>query len=142
THVNFAAWYVEPDHRWRAPLMLRALTRLPCDVLTDLTPSDQVRAMLPAFGFRQITRGVAINLAAFHRPGGRAMALDDAPPGGVPPHLKALILAHAPFGNIPALLECRDGAKVALLFRIMRWRGFNMARVIYCGSNRRLFRHL
>lgn len=142
THVNFAAWYVETAHRWRAPLMLRAVTRMPCDVLTDLTPSDQVRALLPAFGFRQITRGVAINLAALHRGGGRVLALDDAGAGSIPPGLRALLEAHVPFGNIPALLECRDGTMVALSFRLMRWRGFTMARMIYCGSNRQLFDHL
>ncbi|UPT61489.1 MAG: hypothetical protein M0D54_13790 [Hyphomonadaceae bacterium JAD_PAG50586_4] len=42
-YLNFAAWYVEPDQRWRAPLMLRALNRTPCDVLTDLTPPKPCR---------------------------------------------------------------------------------------------------
>ena len=142
THINFAAWYVEPAYRWRAPLMLRAVTRMPCDVLTDLTPSDPVRALLPAFGFRQITRGVAITPAALHRGGGRVLALEAAGADRMAPGLRALLLAHAPFGNIPALLECRDGTAVALAFRRLRWRGLPMARVIYCGSNRKLFDHL
>ena len=29
-----------------------------------------------------------------------------------------------------------------MLFRTQRWRGLEMARLLYCGSNRRLFDHL
>lgn len=142
TYVNFAAWYVEPQYRWRAPLMLRTLARLPCDVMTDLTPSDATTALLPTFGFEKITQGVALNLCAFHRGGGEVRALTEDDASSLPDGVAALLLAHAPYRNIPALLRCRDGATVGLLFRTQRWRGLQMARVLYCGSNQRLFAHL
>jgi len=141
-HVNFAAWYVEPEYRWQSPVMLRALSRIPCDVLTDLTPSPTVRSILPSFGLRQITQGVAVNLAAFHRGGGHVSPLDEAQDADFLPGLKSLLCAHAQFGNIPLALHCRDGAVIALLLRVSRWRGMKMASVLYCGSNRRLFSHL
>ena len=96
THVNFAAWYVEPQYRWRAPLMLRALARLPCDVMTDLTPSDATTALLPTFGFQKITQGVAINLCAFHRGGGVVTPLTPADAPSLPDGVAALLLRMRP----------------------------------------------
>ena len=42
--VNLSSWYVRPPHRWRAPLMLRALLRDPRATYVDLTPSPPVGA--------------------------------------------------------------------------------------------------
>ncbi len=136
SYVNFAAWYVEEDQRWRAPLMLRALTRLKCDVITDLTPSKAVQSLLPLFGFKAITTGYALNVTAFHGGDGVVEALDAGP--GVDFPLKEVLLAHGAFGAIPAVLRASDGATTPLLFKPGRFRGLKIAHVVYCGSNARL----
>jgi hypothetical protein len=137
-HVNFAAWYVEEAQRWRAPLMLRALTRIKCDVITDLTPSTAVRALLPAFDFKPITTGFTLALSAFHGGGGHVENLEKG--AGAP--IASVLLAHREFGALPALLRSRDGADIPLLFRITSMRGLKTAHVVYCASNSRLHRHL
>jgi hypothetical protein len=124
SYVNFAAWYVEEDQRWRAPLMLRALTRLKCDVITDLTPSKAVQPLLPVFGFKAITTGYALNVTAFHGGDGVVEALDAGP--GVDFPLKEVLLAHGAFGAIPAVLRASDGAATPLLFKPGRFRGLRV----------------
>jgi hypothetical protein len=135
--LNFAAWYVEPDQRWRAPLMLRALARTPCDVLTDLTPSLAVQGLLPAFGFKPITQGFVLVLAGFHKGGGEIADLDiAATPMG------ELLRAHERFGAKAVMLHTRDGAQLPLLYRVVKFRGIRTAHVLYCGANQVLHDHL
>lgn len=139
THVNFAGWYIEPEARWRAPVMLRALTRVPCDVLTDLTPAPAVCAMLPAFGFRQITAGVSLNLVGLGAGAAGAVERADGARGGP---VYDMLAAHAPFGAIPAVLRGADGVETPLLFKVTRWRNIPTARVLYCGANTHMLAHL
>ncbi len=136
SYVNFAAWYVEEDQRWRAPLMLRALTRLKCDVITDLTPSKAVRSLLPTFGFKPLTTGYALNVTAFHGGDGVVEALNQGADADSP--LKEALLGHGAFGAIPAVLHTSDGAVTPLLFKPGRFRGLKIAHLVYCGSNARL----
>lgn len=136
-HVNYAAWYVAPDQRWRAPLMMRALIRTPCDVFTDLTPSTAVRAILPSFGFKQITQGIVLDIAALHQGGGEVLDL-----GAVPTQTRALLSTHARFGGQAVALRSRDGALTPILYKIVKWRGLRAAQILYCASNRLLHGHL
>lgn len=136
-NLNFAAWYVEPDQRWRAPLMLRALTRTPCDVLTDLTPSQAVQALLPTFGFKPLTRGFVLDLAAIHKGGGQIVDLDAA---STP--LGELLCAHERFGAKAVMLHTRDGAQLPLLYRVVKFRGVRTAHILYCGANHVLHDHM
>jgi hypothetical protein len=140
THVNFAAWYVDAEQRWRAPLMLRALTRVRADVITDFTPSAAVQVLLPTFGFKPITQGFVLNLAAFHQSGGCVERLSGSAGARLP--IADTLLAHEPFGAVAVVLHTRDGAMTPLLYRVVKFRGIKTAHVLYCGANTQLHTHL
>jgi len=138
TIVNFAAWYVKPEARARAPMMLRAIARLPYDVVTDLTPSVPVQALLPTFGFKPMTAGFSADLAPLSalRPSDAHIEPLDPGAGGV----EALLTAHEPFGAMTGALVTRE-ARIPFMFKTTRWRGLTAARLLYCGSNRVVLAH-
>jgi hypothetical protein len=144
TVVNFAAWYIKPEHRLRAPVMLRAIAGMGCDVITDLTPAPSVQRMLPAFKFAPFTAGIALNplpLAALQIDGAHVLPLEAAEPTDMPADLAAFLSAHRPFGCIPAVLRAGDGI-TPLMFKMGRWRRLKAAHLLYCGSNAHLMRHI
>ncbi len=133
--VNVSSWYVRDTHRWKAPLMLRALFRDERVVFTDLTPTPEVQKMLPAFGFVPACDGIewigtpvfALRPSAVHlerwKPG---MAL---PPGSPP---DALIAEHMAWGCTALVLEAA-GARHLVVLKPMRVRGLPGARVLFAG---------
>ena len=58
--VNFSAWYLEPDHRWRMPLLLNKCMADPAAIYTDLTPAPHVVPILETLDFKQFNRGVEL----------------------------------------------------------------------------------
>src|SRR5262249_42193552 len=55
--INLSSWYIDPAHRWRGPMMLRAILRDHDATFTDLTPTPAVQKILLALGFRSINSG-------------------------------------------------------------------------------------
>ncbi|MGE0595513.1 MAG: hypothetical protein AB7P07_04070 [Hyphomonadaceae bacterium] len=141
--VNFSAWCMKPAHRWKAPLMIRKVAKLPVDLVTDLTASREVARILPTFGFQPITAGISIlpTPAGMLIPGPPAQlrALDENAPGD--PAIARMLLAHARFGCIPMLLSAAAAA-TPIMFKMTRLRGMRAARVIYCGDKAMLRRHV
>lgn len=141
--VNFASWTVKPAYRWKAPLMVRAISKLPVDVITDLTASNEVQRILPTFGFKPITRGIAINLtpASALIPGApsRLTPLQEGAPGD--PAITRMLLDHAQFGCLPLLLSAGQKS-TPLMLKMTRWRKMKTARVVYCGDNALLRAHV
>lgn len=132
--VNISSWYVHPDHRWRAPLMLKKLTDAPDTVLTDLTPSPSVRRMLPQLGFRPINRGTRfafLPAAALHR--GRGERVLELPPAEDPP----VMGSHRVLGCVPLVVEGPAGSTV-VIYRRARVRGVPAADLVYVESHRAL----
>lgn len=136
--VNVSSWYLRAAFRWKAPLMLRALFRDGRAVFTDLTPTPDVRAMLPAFGFREINPGIVLRLTpalALGRGNGASVVpwQPDVPlPQGSPP--AEIIAFHRDLGC--ATLVIRHGTDNQLcVFRPFRYRGLKAARAVYIGSH-------
>jgi hypothetical protein len=145
TLVNVASWYVRPQFRWRAALMLRAMLSDPNVVYIDVTPTPDVARMLTLMGFRAINVGVVVACTAVHAwrsaPGVRVRELrpDDALPPYSPP--RDQIEAHRELGCVPLLVE--DGRQATLLiYRSKRMRGVPVARLKYIGSHVALNRHM
>lgn len=132
--VNVSSWYVRPDERWRAPLMLKSLVKTPDTVYTDLTPTAAVRSMLPGLGFRPINRGteiVFLSAAALRfRRGDRVTELA---PENDPP----LMNGHRALGCIPLVLETAGGPTL-IVYRRTRVRKIPAASLVYVESHRRL----
>lgn len=138
--VNVSSWYVREPYRWKAPLMLRTLFQGDEVVFTDLTPTEDVQKMLPAFGFKPVSEGIewiATPLEAFRfsrstlrrwRPG---LALA----AGSPPD--ELIAQHVSWGCSAFVLEQR-GENVLVVTKPMRVRGLPGARVLFAGRRKAL----
>ena len=58
--VNLSSWYIDPDHRWRAPRMLQTVTACNATLFTDLTATPSVRNMIGRLGFRGWTEGMQL----------------------------------------------------------------------------------
>jgi len=58
--INLASWYVEADHRWKMPLLLREMMADKNAIYTDLTPTVGVRPLLTTLGFKRINNGIKI----------------------------------------------------------------------------------
>lgn len=142
--VNLASWYVEPEHRWRAPVMMRAILRQPGCVFTDLTPTESVQQMLLAFGFRQLTAGVTVNLLAVAALRGGPAEVTDiaaAPPGAIDAGIRQFLEAHIRFGCLAAAIQHEDGWQ-PLLFKCRRFLKLPAALLIYSENNTALYRKL
>jgi len=143
--VNISSWYIEPDHRWQAPLMMRRLLGGTDAVFTDLTPSPAVQQMLPAFGFRKLSHDVAVNLLPLLAVTGsskvRVEDLDAAPIGAIDAEAREFLAAHQKFGCVAAAFA-EESNWQPLLFKPRKLRGIPAALLIYCECNSALYRNL
>ena len=143
--TNLSSWYVEPEHRVLAPFMLRDVVRDPGTAFTDLTPSDRIIPMLPAFGFKPLNRGisaVSLPVAAMKaRAQARVYGLADLPKDALPPATHALLERHAEHGAIAGVLNIGD-AWHPLLFLPRLLRCLPTAQLMYCDRNSTLIENL
>ena len=59
--VNLSGWYIDEAYRWYAPMMLKKILKDKTAIFTDLTASEEVLKMLPAFKFKPWTEGVLMS---------------------------------------------------------------------------------
>ncbi|MCZ8187056.1 MAG: hypothetical protein O9308_11790 [Beijerinckiaceae bacterium] len=136
--VNVSSWYLRPDVRWKAPLMLRAVFRDPGPIFTDLTPTPDVQAMLPAFGFHPVNPGIGLQLTPLLalRPGGdvrvRAWEPEDGLDGITPP---PELIAHHRDRGFPTLVIEQGQARHLCVFRPFRYRSLPAAFAVFIGSH-------
>jgi hypothetical protein len=140
TIVNVSSWYVRPDFRWKAPLMLRSLFRDESVVFTDLTAAPGVQQMLAPFGLHPVNQGIALIptptlLAGRSRAEVRAWRPEDLAGRDAPD--AALIDLHRRWGCRALTID--DGRERHLLvLKPFRYRGLPAAQALYVGSHRAL----
>jgi len=143
--TNLSSWYVEPEHRVLAPLMLREMTRDPGSVYTDLTPSKGVARMLPQLGFKPLNVGVsaiALPLAALGGVGRSSVSsLTEDASGALRTDDVALLRRGAAFGAMAGVLHV-DRGHFPLLFVSRSIRRIPAAELIYCDDNQLLMREI
>lgn len=132
--VNVSSWYVRPDERWRAPLMLKNLVKTPDTVYTDLTPTAAVRAMLPGLGFRPINRGTEI---VFLPAAALRFRRGDRVTTPSPDDDLSLMNGHRALGCIPLVVEGPAGPTL-IVYRRTQVRKIPAASLVYVESHRRL----
>ena len=136
--INMSSWYIEPEHRWRGPMMLRSLVRDPDAVYTDLTPTDSVQKILVALGFKPINAGESIVIlpraAIGSGRGARVVALDAVPEHGIPARTRHLLSQHTDYGCLALALEV-DGCWHPLLFKSCERRRIPGVRLVCCESH-------
>ncbi len=143
--VNLSSWYVDPEHRWRAPRMLQTITACDATLYTDLTATQPVRDMIGRLGFRGWTEGTlafALPLFALRpRRSSHVIKLRDLPPDAFPETTRRMLDAHA-------ALDCMVGglwdgeALQPLIFSHKSYRGIRAARLIFAGDRAGVFAHL
>lgn len=135
--VNLSSWYLEPDHRWRAPIMLKGAMADPTATYTDLTPTKPVQAIIRALGFRVFNEGVVVaatSVAALVPGRSTVVDLAEVPAGALPDRLRANLEAHRRLGCLA--LAAVDGHRyVPLLVRPIRLKRLPGAQLIYCGDH-------
>jgi hypothetical protein len=133
--VNLSSWYIKPSHRWRAALMLQSVLRRHEAMFTDLTPTPEVCAMLPAFGFVPINDGVVVSAlplaAVLPGNGTKTRDLLDDDLTSYQPALRQRLTTHRDFGCIAAAVS-GDGETLPFLVRRRQLKGLPAAKVIYC----------
>lgn len=143
--TNLSSWYVEPEHRQLAALMLMNLVRDRETVFTDLSPSDRVLPMLPPLGFKPLNRGlsaVSLPVAGLHPAGDSYVRpLAAAQGGALPPRTRTLLERHAEFGATAGVLTA-GGRSWPLLFISRSVRGLPAAQLIYCEDTQVLHQHI
>jgi hypothetical protein len=138
--INLSSWYIEPEFRWRAPLMMRHVTRNPAFAYTSLTPIPSVTRLLEACGFKPRNCGTATIPTLHPRAAigalGVVVDLDRMPAevaDALGPARVARMKQHAELGCVAMAL--RDGAQWhSLIFKPRRIRGLRGLRLIHCDS--------
>jgi hypothetical protein len=137
TIVNLSSWYVRPDQRWRAPLMMRRVLLTPASRITSLTPTPAVQAMMPALGLHPLNAGetfVFLPCVAGARFSGARVDDHDAAQSSVRPWLRALVERHQRLGCLAAALDTPEGS-VTLLFKRRLRRGLPTLQLLFCDRN-------
>jgi hypothetical protein len=143
--VNVSSWYVKPEFRWRAGMMLRTVLANQQHVYVDITPNEEVCRMLPLFGFRPVNTGLTVALLpwlALRRSHGarvRPLRSDDSLPPEAPP--METLLRHRELACEPLMLEHSQGQEL-IVYRRRTYRRMPAARLKYIGSHATLVRHL
>lgn len=136
--ANLSSWYIDPEYRRLAPLMLRNLVRDENTVFTDLTPSARVIPMLPPLGFRPLNAGIAaiaLPVAALTRIGdARVSNLEDLEERVLTPDTRARLERNAEFGATAVVLSVGN-KHCPLLFVSQTLRQLPAAQLIYCEDN-------
>ncbi len=132
--VNLSSWYVAASDRWRGGRMLQAVLKRHEAMFTDLTPTPEVQAMLPAFGFKSINSGIVITLlpvAAAQPAGGFSVGTLDQSEAALSKPVAHMLKAHQAVGCLAGTLDA-GGNAVPLLFRRRVLKGVPAAKLIYC----------
>ena len=141
--VNVSSWYVDPEHRWRGPAMLRSVLRAHDAVYTDLTPTPSVAKLLPALGFERLSEGRAVHLlplSALEPARGARVEPIDGPSGLLLDEpTRGLLDAHRRIGCTAAVLRTDDAA-TGLLFRATRIRRVPAVELLWCTDHAALRR--
>jgi hypothetical protein len=143
--VNLSSWYIDPEHRWQAPRMLRSILGCNATLYTDLTPSPPVRAMIGRLGFRAWTEGTllfALALFALRSTGdSHVVPLRDLPLDAFPAPTRRMLDEHAGFDCLCGGLW--DGnALHPLIFSRKIYRGIPAARLIFADARGIVLAHI
>lgn len=140
--VNLSSWYVDPEHRWRAPRMLQSVVACSTTLFTDLTPTTPVRAVIGRLGFRGWTEGTllfTLPLFAIGRAGSsRVVPLRDLPADAFAGPTRRMLDEHAALDCIVGGLWDGSGLH-PLIFSRRTYRGVRVARLIFTDDRAAVF---
>jgi hypothetical protein len=135
--VNLSSWYVDGEHRWRAPRMLQQITANDNTLYTDLTPTSPVQTLIGRLDFKRWTEGALLfplPWFAWRRTGdAHVVPLDRLPADAVPASILRIMTQHAAWDCLSAALW--DGTRLhPLIFSRTQRKGLPIARLLYAGD--------
>lgn len=135
--VNLCSWYIDPDHRWRMPVMLRNAMRCKSTIYTDLSPTENVRPMLEMLGFKPLNNGVEVvcvpSMAARQLDAPAVVQWRDAARADPGAGIGQLMADHESFGCYAFAIETAERS-VPLIVKPFTRCGVPMGQVVYCGD--------
>ncbi len=135
--INLSSWYVDPEYRWRAPLMLKSVLQAHDALFTDLTPTPEVYRINVALGFQPISQGLIVTPLPLASVGVtkrvRVRDLDAGTAADLPDGIGPFLVDHKKLDCIPAAIETPDGL-FGLMFRRVSTKMFPCVELVYCQS--------
>jgi len=133
---NFSSWYVEPEYRaFAAMLVSRALRRKDVTYL-NLTPAPATVAILKAQGYKQLFSGRAFAFPVLRSPpaGARVLPVESRKfdPAGLSADEERLLRRHASFGCISVVCRIGSRAYPFVFSRRVMNRAVPVALLVYC----------
>jgi hypothetical protein len=131
--LNLSSWYVDEQHRWLAPRMLQKVLAEEADLVTDLTPSEPVRAMIQKLGFVRRHEGVLVavlGLAALQFDFSASVSTFRDGDTTIGAGARRLLADHAELGCVAAVLNV-GGTAHPLVFSPTRRKQLASARLVY-----------
>lgn len=143
--INLSSWYIEPEFRQCAPMMMKTLLSNDDAIFTNLSPTPSVIKIMNWCGFQRLNKGISYVFLPYHSGIGGKVAdvvefralLDRV----LPVHINKMLARHVEFGAIAgAYLENNNW--YPLLFSKTLVGGVPMARLLYCEDNSAMLRNL
>jgi hypothetical protein len=137
TRCDFSSWYVEPEFRSFAPLLMSAAMRLADVTYVNISAAKHTWPIIEAFGFLPYCVGL-FTAFPFLAPPARGILLTEVKPGTPSQaHLPAreydLLVAHAGYGWLSMICSAPDGDHPFIFQPFRRWRRrLPGMRLIYC----------
>jgi hypothetical protein len=134
---NLSSWYVEPEFRSWAPLLMQVAVRLKNVTYVNVSPSKRTWPIIEALGFSSYCEGLFTALPALG-PSVRGVRIRQVKPGDDSAQLPAperdLLSAHAHYGWLSLVCSTPDGGDHPFIFQPFRlWRmRLPGMRLIYC----------
>jgi hypothetical protein len=136
TRSTGSAWYVRPDFRTYASILVSQWRRLPADIHLNVDPAEHTLPLIEAMGFVRFTNGISLSVPAATLHAARIRILDASGLADaerpIPDEDRDLLIDHFRSGCIALWCETPDGG-YPLVFRrrlIKRW--LPSAQLIYC----------
>jgi hypothetical protein len=136
--INLASWYVDPEHRWRMPILLRRMMSDKKAVYTDLTPTPEVQPLLTSLGFNTLNNGVTlVNLPGAAVKPGQGYSVSGITPDDIDEHAtlpRGIVEDHISYGCLALRIAKSDRSEIILL-KPSRAKNVPMLQMIYCADN-------
>jgi hypothetical protein len=135
---NFSSWYVDPEFRAFATLLISCTLRRKDVTYFNVTPAPHTLPILKAQGFEIFSKGRVVALPALSLPSSNCHIETVSPqtqlPSGLTAQERELLRTHAGFGCITVICHTKDGPHPFVFARRRRWRVVPFAFLIYCRA--------
>jgi hypothetical protein len=133
---NFSSWYVDPEFRAFATLLISCTLKRKDVTYFNVTPAPHTLAILKAQGFQQFSSGRVVALPALSWPT-RDCKIETVTPRSelspaIPAFERELLRTHAGYGCISLLCHAEDGPHPFVFARRRRWGVLPFVFLIYC----------